>query len=145
MIDPGLPTERNFLINMAVRLFNEQYGRKIDPASCTLETIDSTYECNYGYEIRALHDSLRLRIYFTLGDIDFFAPYRLEVDTTYLPGGLGDEVYVMLGTVQRYYVDSGLYKFRKNYVADISVFDYIDDMNGIGLTFMTGESMQYVA
>ena len=136
--------EKAFLANMAVSAFNDQYNQTLDPANFTIKSLLPNYGCDYGYEFESKTDILRLRMYFNLGDLDFFLPYRLEVDTTYRPDMLGDEVYVMLGTVQRYYKEGGIYRFRTYSLAP-ELIPAIDDMYGVNLQFMTGETMQYVA
>lgn len=140
-------SEKAFLIGLAVSRFNEQYGRSIDPAGCTIFSIDPNYGEDYGYEIAtiATGDNLRLRIYFSLQHLDNLNPYRLEVDTTLIEGALGDEVYVSLGTVNSYWLDSGTYKFRW-INPDPAYFAYLEAVEtGDRFKFMNGQDFQLVA
>ena len=136
-MDYKLPSESVFLRDLAVREFNFQYKRIIDPKLCSIRSIVATYGCTNGYEITTLDqaDSLRLRMYFNLDEMDNFLPYRLETDSTIVQGGLGDEIYVMIGTINRYYVDSGVYKFRP--IASAAVSDLL-------MYYVEGEVMQYI-
>ena len=145
MITSKTQNERKFLIDMAVREFNRQYRRNIDPKFCTINSIRATYGCTHGYEIKTIveNDFLRLRIYFNLQRYDKFCPYRLETDETDIPGRLGDEVYVMIGTINNYYVDNGIYRFR--WLGDDPLSDdYFLFMSGEHVEFMTGEKVKYV-
>lgn len=137
--------EKVFLIGMAVREFNYQYRRKIDPTVCVIKSIRPTYGCKFGYEINTIRedDQVRLRVYFNLEHLDSFKPYRLEVDESDIPGELGDEVYVMIGTLNNYYVDSGTYRFRW-LEPDASQMDYMLFMSGEHIEFLSGEKATYV-
>ena len=128
-----LEKESKFLRRMAIREFNFQYHKNIDPDLCNIKSIRGGYGCKYGYEIVSLRegDNLRLRMYFNLGDNDQLLPYRLETDNTFAQGSLADEVYVTIGTVNQYYVESGEYKFR---TMTTSAEDSTKTM-----TFMNGE------
>lgn len=141
----GLKKEREFLIDTAVDLFNRQYKRNIVADECTIVSIRPNYGCKYGYEIdtKRVDDNLRLRLYFNLEDFDAFGSYRLEVDENMLKGRLGDEVYVVLGRVNRYYVDSGTYKFRPigGPVYNERVFK---DMDDVAMQFMDGDNIEFI-
>lgn len=141
-----MPSEKVFLITLAVNSFNEQHGRAIDPAQCTIYSIAPNYGKTYGYEIVtiATGDNLRLRIYLDLGGLDSLNTYRLEVDTSYIEGALGDEVYVSLGTVSSYYFDAGIYKFRW-INPDPAYYSFFESMAGDRFQFMNGQDFQLVA
>ena len=47
-------SEKVFLTELAVSRFNEQYGRSIDPAGCTIFSIVPNYGEAYGYEIATI-------------------------------------------------------------------------------------------
>ncbi len=139
-------SEKVFLTELAVSRFNEQYGRSIDPAGCTIFSIVPNYGEAYGYEIATITtgDNLRLRIYFSLQNLDNLNPYRLEVDTTLIEGALGVEVYVSLGTVNSYWLDSGVYKFRW-IQPDPAYYAYMEVVEtGDRFKFMNGQDFQLV-
>lgn len=140
-----LTRERQFLIRTAVMMFNRQYGKRIKPELCGVKSIRKNYGCTHGYEIKTFqeNDQLRLRLYFTLGDRDQFEPYRLEVDQTFVQDALGDEVYVMLGTVSQMYVENDIYRFRP--LSEIvNEGNYVLYTDGDFFEFMSGEKMQWV-
>lgn len=144
MATTGFLPEKEFLTRMAVTVFNRQYDQTIDWKSFTIRSIAPNYRCELGYEIDSVDYYLRLRFYFNLGDKDLFLPYRLEVDKTVVVDALGDEVYVMLGTVQRYYKEQGIYRFRW-IEPDVDAFHYIDDMDGNPLDFVVGgDKLQFM-
>ena len=136
MVNYKLEKESKFLRRMAVREFNFQYHRDINHELCNIKSIPGNYGCNHGYEIESLRegDNLRLRLYFNLGENDQLLPYRLETDNTFAKGGPGDEVYVTIGTVNQYYVESGEYKFR--------TMSAPAEDNAKTMTFMSGEVFQ---
>ena len=105
--------EKHFLIDFALAKFNLQFNRNLNIADFDIFSIPPTYDTIRGYEIFTLTpgDNLRLRIYFTYGDHDGLGDYRLEVDNTEVNFGLGDEVFVAIGTVDNYYMFSGLMSF----------------------------------
>lgn len=140
-----LVSEREFLIQLAVRQFNYQYKKQIDPTRCGVKSIRGNYGCTFGYEVDTIreNDHLRIRVYFNLLNQDSFEPLRLEVDDTFTTNELGDEVYVMIGTVNRYYIDSGTYKFRQ-IQEDPSRFEYMYIMDGDLFEYMSGEPARYV-
>lgn len=132
-----LEKESMFLRRMAIREFNFQYHKKIDPTLCDIKSISPGYKCSHGYEIESLRegDNFRIRLYFNLGDNDQLLPYRLETDDSFSKGSLGDEVYVTIGTINQYYVDSGEYRFR--------TLSSVEDETNM-LHFMNGEVFQTI-
>ena len=133
------------MINLAVDKFNSQYGLNIDPDECTIVSIRSNYGCTYAYEIdtNRTDDALRLRMYFNLLNQDGLGDYRLEVDETFLKDQLGDEVYVAIGTVNSYYLDSGIYRFRTIGGAVYSELVMLDT-DGAIMEFAEGGNFEFV-
>ena len=140
-----LQSEELFLLNTAVKAFNKQYGRSIDPQLCTIRSIPGAYGKTYGYEILTARtdDFLRLRMYFSIGGLDAFSPYRIELQGDTAVGSLADEVYVMNGVVNRYYVDSGTYRFRWIGPQPHELLRF-DDMDGVPMNWMDGDKVEYV-
>lgn len=126
-----LKPEKKFLIELALHEFNQQYQKNIKAEDCAIRSIKPAYGAKYGYEIDTVRtdDYVRLRMYFNLEGINKFKPYRLEVDKTLAPGQLGDEVYVTIGTVNHYYLDAGIYKFRWMN-EDLSRYKFLMYMSG---------------
>lgn len=141
-----LEKESKFLRRMAVREFNFQYQRNIDPELCNIKSIRGSYGCKHGYEIESLRegDHLRLRMYFNLGDNDQLLPYRLETDDTFAQLTLADEVYVTIGTVNQYYVESGEYRFRTMTASAEDSAKVMTFMNGEVIQTMDGGTLEYV-
>ena len=140
------PTERLFLIGLAITQFNEQYGRSIDHTACSIFSITPDYGSALGYEINTNEqdDNVRLRMYLSYDVRDGVAPYRLEADQSKYIAGLGDELYVTTGTVSQYYVDSGIYRFRwlAQPIAPVSPVVLI---NNAAWEFMTGAIVEFVS
>ena len=108
------PTEKEFLIGLALLQFNVQYSRRFIPSEFDIMSIPPNSYSDRGYEVISirLDDQVRLRIYLTF-DFDFFtAPYRVVNSGDEVAGTLTDEVYVTDIKIPRYYYDDGIYKFR---------------------------------
>lgn len=107
-------TEREFIIQLAVNSFNQQYGRNVQFTDCDVKSILPNQFSLFAYEIFTVRfdDFVRMRLYLDFGNYDVIGNYRLEVDGSAGVGVLGDEVYVASGFVDRYYKESGLYKFN---------------------------------
>ncbi len=130
--------EKQFLKEQAVRMFNAQYGKNINPIACGIKSIPGNYECRLGYEIWTddSDDFLRIRFYFDLLDSFSFAPYRLELDRFAINGNLGDEIYVAVGAMPMSLKDTGTYSF--NWI------DGTSDLENI-ITYLDGTPIQYLA
>lgn len=110
-------TEREFLIQLALGQYNQQYGRNFQAADFDIMSIDQRVNFDLSYEIFTvrLDDHLRLRVHLLLSDGDGLGPYRVESDGTDGVQTLTDEIFVALGRVDQYYKDSGVYKFNPIY------------------------------
>lgn len=106
-------TEKQFLIKRAVTVFNIQFNQKIDPDKCEIVSIAPDAVSHRGYEITSPDTSgtFRLRYYFRFGDADFYGRYILENAQSYRQGTLGDEVYVLHGTMAESWKWTAGYKF----------------------------------
>lgn len=95
----------NFIKRTALTQFNRQYGRNLKMEDFEVFSIQPCYSNTHGYEVYSINglDKLRLHVYFSIGEIGNFWPYRLENDMSNLPGITGDEVYVMIGFVDGKY------------------------------------------
>lgn len=106
--------EVEFLINLAVSEYNDQYGAAFKPKDFDIKSLRPSVNFDKGYEIYTVRtdDFLRLRMYFAFGNRTDFGPFKLEVDGKKFVAELGDEVFVTLGSVEDYYKNEGIYKFR---------------------------------
>jgi hypothetical protein len=111
-------TEKEFLIGLALRHFNEQYSKNILVAECDIRSIPLRYAFNRSYEIftKRGDDNVRLHMHIRFEGKDGLSKYRVEVDyklteTLGSTGSLTDEVYVTTGTIDPYYIEQGIYKF----------------------------------
>ncbi len=107
-------TEADFLKSLAVNHYNRQYSKKFNIQEFCVTSIAPITGFKYGYEVVTMRqdDFLRLRMYFNLTERDFLSPYRVEVNLPHYNNDLSDEVYVCIGEVDRFYLDSNRYKFR---------------------------------
>lgn len=133
-----LKPEKQFLIDLALDQFKSQFGIDLNRERCDIRSIRPSYQSTHGYEVDTMRedDHVRIRLYFNLGQIDQFKPLRLEVDESIHKETLGDEIYAMVGTVNRFYVDAGIYRFRwlgiplesrrMIHFMDGSVFEWLD-------------------
>lgn len=114
-----MKTEKEFLISTALRQFNEQYTKSIQVVDCDIKSIPTRNGFERSYEVHTLRtdDHLRMHMHLRFEGRDGLSNYRLEVDSVQTQqdgnvGTLSDEVYVATGTIDPYYKDSGIYKFR---------------------------------
>lgn len=112
-------TEKQFLIGLALRKFNEQYSRNIQVADCDIASIPLRFGFQRSYEINTVRtdDNLRLHMHIRFEGKDGLSNYRVEVDSVLTQfaistGTLTDEVYVSTGTIDPYYLNNDIYKFR---------------------------------
>lgn len=112
-------SEKQFLIGLALRRFNEQFTKTIRTQDCDIKSIPLRYGFERSYEIftNRLDDSVRLHMHVCFEGLDGLSKYRVEVDSiqSQLPGSSGslsDEVYVTTGTIDPYYIHNGIYRFR---------------------------------
>jgi len=107
-------TEREFLISLALKNYNQQFGKDFRVEDCDIKSLDTRVNYDLSYEVwtNRVDDFLRMRMHLLLSHGDGLGKYRLETDGTQDVGGLTDEVFVALGRVDRYYKDAGIYKFH---------------------------------
>ena len=107
-------TEREFIIALAVNAFNQQYNASLLVENFDVKSIQPNQFTTLAYEVYTVRfdDFVRLRLYLNFDQYDSIGNYRLEVDGSEGIGVLVDEVYVATGIVDRFYKESGLYKFN---------------------------------
>lgn len=104
--------EHNFIKELALKFFKNQFNKNIDPAECGIICIDKKPEYPIAFEIYTIRadDFMRIRIYLQLGKSDNLQPYKLEVSAPYHNLSAQDEVWVTLGTFDKYHIESGFLK-----------------------------------
>lgn len=137
-------TEKEFLIDLAVRQFNRQYQKNIKMSDCTIRSVPAHYGRELGYEITTpdvgipgdTSDTLRLRMYLGFSVLSSLSPYRLEVEQNLnTPGELGDEVYVTTGTLMS--------SLRTNRVYAFNWID-VDENPELALLDVDGEALRWM-
>lgn len=119
-------SENEFLINLAIKRFNEQHHKNLNPNGFNIRSIEARNYHKIGYEITSNieTDFLIIRIYLNIGSVDKLSNYSLDVlPNTTIKGELGDEVYVAHGTIDRYYLENNIYSFGiiENFVSSNSI------------------------
>lgn len=106
-------TEKQYLIQRALDVFNRQSGTNIQPDSCQIFSINNDIHSLRGYVITTPLGSttLRIHMYVALSDEDMKRVSRLEVAMPYRNNELGDEVWVIHIAVDRWYRDNNVYRF----------------------------------
>lgn len=109
--------EKQFLITLAIRSYNEQYGKDFRPDECDIRSIQTRQRYDRSYEIRTNRedDFTRIHLHLNFGDTDKLYPYRVELDHAVANGtsNLQDELFVSEGVIDSYYKNEGIYKFRR--------------------------------
>lgn len=105
--------EVTFLLKLAITVFNRQYNTNFNIDDFCIFSIEPSYGFDLGYEIVTIinTDNVRLRIYLNIGEKDNLSNYKLEVNHPSYTGGLGDEVHVALGEIDKDHIENNLIKF----------------------------------
>lgn len=105
--------ERALLIQMAILKYNRQFNHSFKAEDCDILSIPTRVNFDLSYEIYSVRfdDYLRLHIHLTFDNKFGLKDYRLENDGTTAAGVLGDEVFVAVGTIDRYYRDERIFRF----------------------------------
>lgn len=132
--------EKEFIIQFAIRHFNQQYHHNLLVADCDAKSIQPNQFSSHAYEVFSvrLDDYVRMRLYLSFSTFDNLGPYRLEVDGSEAVNQLGDEVYVCSGTIDRYYYESGMYKFPW-LNEDVALWNLLLNEDGDALLTESGE------
>lgn len=132
--------DREFLKSFALARFNDQHGRKFKHSDCDIKSIPVRYDCDRSYEIfsNRLDDYFRLHIHLRFDVSDGLGDYRVELQGSRVTGALGDEVWVAVGTIDRYYMEAGLTRFQ-NLNTNENLVEVLDYENGEHMVFSDGE------
>lgn len=106
--------DREFLKSFALARFNQQYKRNFKTIDCDIKSLPVRYDSDRSYEVfsNRLDDYFRLHMHLRFDNRDGLGDYRVELQGPRVTDGLGDEVLVAVGTIDRYYVEAGLTRFR---------------------------------
>jgi hypothetical protein len=115
-------SEADFLKKLAVDMYNSQYGKNLNPIDFCVMSIPTDTGFRYGYEVITIKDDdfLRLRMYFNLEHTQRFKPFQIEVSNPYAERSLSDEIFITSGSLESYYLDSNIYKFREINTCDVN-------------------------
>lgn len=94
---PGLQAVADFIVQMAVTEFNEQFGYKFNWKDFKIVSLPEHVMGKCAYEISnpAAYDDVRLHIYAHLGNDCVIRKFRLE-DEKIFPTGPSEKVYVAI-------------------------------------------------
>jgi hypothetical protein len=104
--------EYDHIKELAIKFFNSQFERNLIAHKFDLICIPKKINYPIAFEIftEDKSDFLRLRVYLSLGKEDNLQEYKLEVNSPYTEGSNTDEVWVALGTLDTYNLESGYMK-----------------------------------
>lgn len=104
--------EHDHIKGMALQLFNNQYRKNLQLADFDMICISKKPDYPIAFEAYTTRtdDFLRLRIYLHIGKADDLQPFKLEVNAPYHNSSSQDEVYVTLGSLDIYHLESGYLK-----------------------------------
>lgn len=107
-------SEQEFLITKALKKYNSQYSKNLKVQDFSIVSIPTRVNFHRSYQITSLRDDdyLKLHMHLLFDSIDDLRDYRIEVEKPFETMALGDEVYVACGFIDRYWYDSGTYKFN---------------------------------
>lgn len=107
--------EFDIIKSIILRYFNIQYQKEYIPDDFDIITITPAVNFRYGYEIssKTTVDYFRIRVYLNEGDYDNLSKFRIELNYPTSTSKLGDEVYVAVGSIDKYYRETGKVKFLK--------------------------------
>jgi hypothetical protein len=104
--------EYDHIKELAIEKFNNQFERNLIAHKFDLICIPKKEDYPIAFEIftEDKSDFLRLRVYLKLGKEDKLENYKLEVNSPYAESSNVDEVWVTLGTLDTYNLESGYMK-----------------------------------
>lgn len=140
-------TEKQFLIGLALRHYNEQFSKNMLVAESSIRSIRLRFGFDRSYEVytRRGDDNVRLHMHIRFEGTDGLSKYRVEVDykLTEIQGATGtlsDEVFVTTGTIDPYYLCAGIYKFLP-IDEDVALSPILLAEDGIALILESGDQI----
>lgn len=112
------PSERDFLINYAVRAFNLNTRSQLKPEECDIRSIPPVQHSTHGYLICTdrKDDNIRIALYFNISQNEGVHWVRLESqENHYATGTPGDEIWVIMATISDFWTNNLIYYFRDVY------------------------------
>lgn len=125
------PSEKIFLLKLVINNFNAQIGTNYPISDFIIHSIEPKTTSDVGYEILPINteNNLKIRVFFNFSNNDEVGLFSLGLLPTQDIGGLNDEVYVVYGLIDRYYMDNDIYKF--NYINNpLDITSYLIDDSG---------------
>lgn len=104
--------EHDHIKAAALRFFGVQFNKQLNPADFAIICVPKKADYPLAFEIftTRIDDFLRLRVYLQITSSDNFQPFKLEVTTPYVNNSPEDEVWVTLGSLDKYHIESGYLK-----------------------------------
>ena len=125
------PSEKDFLLKLVISNFNTQIGTNYLISDFLIYSIEPKTTSDVGYQISPVNliNELQIRAFFNFSDNDEVGAFSLGLLPNQDIGGLNDEVYVVYGLIDRYYMNNDIYKF--NFMSNpLDISSYIVDDNG---------------
>lgn len=106
-------TEQQFLISLGIKKYNKQFSKNLNFDDFTISSIPTRVNFDRSYQLLTLRDDdmLKLHMHLKFDKADDLRDYRVELERPFEDSALGDEVYVACGFIDRYWYESGTYKF----------------------------------
>jgi hypothetical protein len=135
--------EHDHIKLMALTLFNNQFNRNLRVTDFDMICIAKKADYPIAFEAYTTRadDFLRLRIYLKIGKADNLLPFKLEVNAPYHNATSEDEVWVTLGTLDVYHLESGYLKEQFLYDCPEQMMSLILAEDG---TPILGENGEYL-
>ncbi len=122
-MNAGLQAVADYIVNMAVTTFNDQFGYNFNPKEFTILSLPANVMGKCAYEISNPNadDDVKLHIYATLTERAVIYPFRLSDDQSY-PTGPSEKVYVALAEF-----NDDILRLNNNFIRrECPVFKYTD-------------------
>jgi hypothetical protein len=135
--------EHDHIKLMALTLFNNQFNRNLRVTDFDMICIAKKADYPIAFEIYTARsdDFFRLRIYLKIDKADDLLPFKLEVNAPYHNATSEDEVWVTLGTLDVYHLESGYLKEQFLYDCPDQILNLILAEDG---TPILGENGEYL-
>ena len=104
--------EHDYIKELTLKFFNSQFNRQLRPVDFSITCIAKKQDYFLAFEVFTLRtdDFLRMRVYLQMGSSDNLQPFKLEVSSPYYNNSAEDEVWITLGSLDVYHLESGFLK-----------------------------------
>jgi hypothetical protein len=100
--------EHDFVKVLVLSTFNNQFGKHLNDNDFNIICIPKKQDFPIAFEIytNRTDDFLRLRVYLQIGKSDYLQTFKLEVNPPFHNSTVEDEVWVTLGSIDVYHLES---------------------------------------